>query len=304
MVGGPGDEPRLDLVEGDVGDFVGVPRQRSPLAQAADLADADRVVAVGEAGSVGAEGQREDGADPGAEDQDHHAGPRVPEADRLVIAGRRDDVAVGVEGDAVEPGGVAPEGGVFLPARDVPELDRVVAGGGGERPAIGAEGEGADGVGMLAQGDRLLRKTDAVEPDLVVRPQAGHPSAVGAEGHRVERPGAGRLDHATGGAGLGVVDRDPPVRPADRHRPAASVEGEPAGLGFGGCLRPDRRRSGGVKPRDAAAPGGEGHAAAGPESHGGQWGLLAVLERVVDARVVDDAEVSRRVTSQSRRWPS
>ena len=48
VVGGPGDEPRLDLVEGDVGDFVGVPRQRSPRRQATDLADADRVVAVGE----------------------------------------------------------------------------------------------------------------------------------------------------------------------------------------------------------------------------------------------------------------
>ena len=143
---------------------------------------------------------------------------------------------------------------------------------------------------MLAHEDRPLRPADAVEPDLAIYPLAGHPAAVGAEGHRDEGPGAGRLDHATGGAGLGVVDRDPPVRPADRHRPAASVEGEPAGLGVGGRLLFDRRRSGGVKPRDAAAPGAEGHAAAGPESHGGQWGLLAILERVVDARVVDDAE--------------
>ena len=53
MVGGPGDEPRLDLVEGGVEDFVGVARQRSPLAQAADLANADRVVAVGEADPSG-----------------------------------------------------------------------------------------------------------------------------------------------------------------------------------------------------------------------------------------------------------
>ena len=88
-------------MERGVVDRVGMAFQLPALVEPGDLIQADRVMPAREVQPVGAEPDREHRLDPRPEHHQHEARPGVPEADGLIVAGRGDQIAVGVEGDRV-----------------------------------------------------------------------------------------------------------------------------------------------------------------------------------------------------------
>eukprot|EP00967_Tisochrysis_lutea_P003760 scaffold4472_cov37-Tisochrysis_lutea.AAC.3 len=79
----------------------------------------------------------------------------VPQLDRLVVARREDEAAVGRTLCITHPVGVPREGVLEALCRDGPQLDRLVIGRGNELLAVSREGDAAHGCRVRPDGGGL-----------------------------------------------------------------------------------------------------------------------------------------------------
>ena len=107
----------------------------------------------------------------------------------LVPAGGGEQLAVGAEGDVVDPVGVVFDLGQELARRRLVDADDPVGSGGGEFLTVGAEGQGEHGVRGLGHIESRLRRRRGLErPELGqtvltgIAAGRGQPLAVSAEG--------------------------------------------------------------------------------------------------------------------------
>src|SRR5262249_47177821 len=80
----------------------------------------------------------------------------VPEANRLILTGRGQRIAIRTEGDAVDRAGVSGESADFLAAGEVPEFDRVIEAGRHQQLAVRTERTAVDQGGVALQLGRPL----------------------------------------------------------------------------------------------------------------------------------------------------
>src|SRR5262249_19351338 len=136
-----------------------------------------------EALTVRAEGH---GADLVSVPPEHGAGVdgviRVPELDRVVIAGRGDRAAGGAQRDGSDRAFVPAEVLVDqTPVPGVPDAHHAGRGRGAERPSVRAPGQLQDRSRLALEAERGEARGDVVEHEAAVRARPGEAAAVGAE---------------------------------------------------------------------------------------------------------------------------
>src|SRR5207248_11398823 len=110
-------------------------------------------------------------------------GGNSPQPDRLVLAPRRQDLAVGAEGHRGDRPGVPLERGRVPATPHVPQPDRPVATPRAEGLAVGAERHRPDKGGVPLEGPPFPAGPDVPQPYRFVHAPRGEGPPVGAERH-------------------------------------------------------------------------------------------------------------------------
>jgi len=93
-------------------------------------------------------------------------GWRGPEENGVVGAGAGQELAGGMEGDAVDRVGVAFQHGQLFSLGQLPEDDGLVVAGGGQQRIVGGKVDAVDGVGVALKGLEMFAGEDVPKADV------------------------------------------------------------------------------------------------------------------------------------------
>src|SRR5262249_54859646 len=146
---------------------LGMPRKHADCLPRRRIPEADRFARGGNRSSVGRKGDGEHDVIMSDALMELSAGSYIPNADRVILAGRGQGPAVGREGDGRDRALVPFEPAALLTGRQVPQADGVVPTPGGEGPTIRRKSDGIHSALMPADRMQFSARGPLPQPDCV-----------------------------------------------------------------------------------------------------------------------------------------
>ena len=194
-----------------------------------------------------------------ADDPDHAADPRLPDADRRIAAGRGERRGAtpglsGPEGERVHRAEVVVQRPHRPPGAGLPDPDRGVGPARAEPLAVGRGGQREHRPGVPFQGGHLAARRRVPDPHDPVGPRGGQPLAAVEPDHVMDGVGVPFEPPQRGRPRARLAAPPPPTRPGSRPRwPGSSRRGRRPGPGrdraTSGSLARGRRATSGTRPR-------------------------------------------------------